>query len=82
MRYACLIYYNPKTLFGGSPEANAVLAECSTYELSHHIPDLVRCALLRRHAVAEEPEPQSTSRPSGITRTGRAPLGTSGVPLA
>lgn len=32
MRYACLIYYNPKTLFGGSPEANAVLAECSTYD--------------------------------------------------
>jgi hypothetical protein len=32
VRYACLIYYNPKTLFGGSPEANAVLAECSTYD--------------------------------------------------
>jgi len=32
MRYACLIYYNPKTLFGGSPEANAVLAECATYD--------------------------------------------------
>jgi hypothetical protein len=32
MRYACLIYYDPKTLFGGSPEANAVLADCSTYD--------------------------------------------------
>jgi hypothetical protein len=32
MRYACLIYYNPKTLFGGSPEANAALAECATYD--------------------------------------------------
>ena len=32
MRYACLIYYNPKTLFGGSPEAKAVLAECSTHD--------------------------------------------------
>jgi hypothetical protein len=32
MRYACLIYYNPKKLFGGSPEANAVLEECSTYD--------------------------------------------------
>lgn len=32
MRYACLIYYNPKTLFGGSPEANSVLAECTTYD--------------------------------------------------
>ncbi len=32
MRYACLIYYDPKTLFGGSPEANAVLDECSTYD--------------------------------------------------
>lgn len=32
MRYACLIYYHPKTLFGGSAEANAVLAECATYD--------------------------------------------------
>jgi hypothetical protein len=32
MRYACLIYYDPKILFGGSPEANAVLAECTTYD--------------------------------------------------
>ena len=31
MRYACLIYYDPKTLFNQSPESNAVLAECSTY---------------------------------------------------
>lgn len=30
MRYACLIYYDPKTLFGGSPEADAALAECAT----------------------------------------------------
>ena len=32
MRYACIIYYDPETLFGGSPEANGVLAECSTYD--------------------------------------------------
>ena len=32
MRYACLIYYDPQTLFGGSPEAQGVLAECSTYD--------------------------------------------------
>ena len=32
MRYAGLIYYDPKTLFGGSPEANADLAECSTHD--------------------------------------------------
>ena len=32
MRYACLIYYDPKILFGGSPEANAILAECTTYD--------------------------------------------------
>lgn len=32
MRYACLIYYDPQTLFGGSPEADGVLAECSTYD--------------------------------------------------
>ena len=32
MRYVCLIYYHPKTLFGGSPESNAALAECSTYD--------------------------------------------------
>lgn len=33
MRYACLIYYHPKTLFGGSAEANAALAECETYDV-------------------------------------------------
>ncbi|MGY4396912.1 hypothetical protein ACVWZA_002097 [Sphingomonas sp. UYAg733] len=33
MRYACLIYYHPQTLFGGSPEADAALAECSTYDV-------------------------------------------------
>ena len=32
MRYACIIYYDPETLFGGGPEANSVLAECSTYD--------------------------------------------------
>jgi len=33
MRYACLIYYDPRSLFGGSPEANAALDECSTYDV-------------------------------------------------
>ncbi len=33
MRYACLIYYDPKTLFGGGAEANAVLAECANYDV-------------------------------------------------
>ena len=32
MRDACLIYYNPKTLFGGSAEANAALAGCANYD--------------------------------------------------
>jgi hypothetical protein len=32
MRYACLIYYDPKKLFGGSPEANAALAECQGHD--------------------------------------------------
>jgi len=32
MRYACLIYYDPRTLFGGSPEARAVLETCSTHD--------------------------------------------------
>jgi hypothetical protein len=32
MRYACLIYYHAKTLFGGSPESNAALEECSTHD--------------------------------------------------
>ena len=27
MRYVCLIYFDPKTVFDGSPESNAVLAE-------------------------------------------------------
>ncbi|HEV7371324.1 YciI family protein [Arenibaculum sp.] len=34
MRYACLIYYDPKTLFGGSPEADAALDECATYDVT------------------------------------------------
>ena len=32
MRYACLIYYDPKELFGGAPEANAALAECEGHD--------------------------------------------------
>ena len=32
MRYACLIYYHPRTLFGGSPQADAALAECAGYD--------------------------------------------------
>jgi hypothetical protein len=32
MRYACLIYYDPAKLFGGSPEANAALAECQGHD--------------------------------------------------
>ena len=32
MRYACLIYYDPKELFGGSPEANAALEECEGHD--------------------------------------------------
>ena len=32
MRYACLIYYHPQTLFGGSPEAKAALEECEGYD--------------------------------------------------
>jgi hypothetical protein len=32
MRYACLIYYNARTLFGGSPEANAALEQCAGYD--------------------------------------------------
>lgn len=32
MRYACLIYYDPKQLFGGDPEANAALEECGGYD--------------------------------------------------
>jgi hypothetical protein len=32
MRYACLIYYDPKLLFNQSPEAQSVLAECTTHD--------------------------------------------------
>lgn len=32
MRYACIIYYDPSVLFGGSPEANGVLAQCETHD--------------------------------------------------
>lgn len=31
-RYACLIHYDPKVLFGGGPEASAALAECEGYD--------------------------------------------------
>lgn len=30
--YACLIYYDPQTLFSGSPEAEAALAECQGHD--------------------------------------------------
>jgi hypothetical protein len=35
MRYACLVYFDPKTAFNGSPETNAVLgaAEANRQEL-------------------------------------------------
>ncbi|MDX5376515.1 MAG: YciI family protein [Halomonas sp.] len=32
MRYACFIYYDPKLLFGGSPQANAALEKCTSYD--------------------------------------------------
>ncbi|WP_048649173.1 YciI family protein [Nitratireductor soli] len=32
MRYACLIYYDPKKLFGGSAEAKAALEQCEGYD--------------------------------------------------
>ncbi|MEQ8832482.1 MAG: YciI family protein [Alphaproteobacteria bacterium] len=32
MRYACLIYYDPKQLFGGDPDSNAALEECGGYD--------------------------------------------------
>jgi hypothetical protein len=32
MRYACLVYYDPKKLFGGSAEANAALEECQGHD--------------------------------------------------
>lgn len=31
-QYACLIYYDPQILFGGSPEAEAALAECQGHD--------------------------------------------------
>jgi hypothetical protein len=31
-QYACLIYYDPQTLFGGSPDAQAALAECEGHD--------------------------------------------------
>jgi hypothetical protein len=31
MRFACLVYFDPKTMFGQSTEANAVLAETGPY---------------------------------------------------
>lgn len=34
MRYACLIYYDPKELFGGGPEANEALATCEHYDIT------------------------------------------------
>jgi hypothetical protein len=32
MRYACLIYYDPHKMFDQSPEAESVLAECTTHD--------------------------------------------------
>lgn len=32
MRYACLIYYDAKKLFGGDPESNKALEECEGYD--------------------------------------------------
>ena len=32
MRYACLIYFDPKKVFNGSPEAEALLAEMGPYQ--------------------------------------------------
>lgn len=32
MRYACIIYYDPQTLFGGSPEANEALEQCAGHD--------------------------------------------------
>lgn len=32
MKYACLIYYDPKELFGGKPEANAALEKCEGHD--------------------------------------------------
>lgn len=33
MRYACLIYYDPKKLFNESPESNAALEQCEDHDL-------------------------------------------------
>lgn len=32
MRYACLIYYEAKVLFGGSPAANEALSQCEGFD--------------------------------------------------
>ena len=32
MRYHCLIYFDPKTVFNGSPESNAVLAAVGAHD--------------------------------------------------
>jgi hypothetical protein len=32
MRYVCLIYFDPRQVFNGSPEANAVLAEVGPHD--------------------------------------------------
>lgn len=32
MQYACLIYYDPKSLFGGGAEAQSVLDECESHD--------------------------------------------------
>ncbi|QPF75700.1 YciI family protein [Roseateles sp. DAIF2] len=32
MRYACLIYYDPKKLFNQSPESNAALEQCEHHD--------------------------------------------------
>ena len=32
MRYVCLVYFDPKEVFNGSPEANAVLAEVGKHD--------------------------------------------------
>ena len=32
MRYVCLIYFDPKVVFNGSPESNAVLSEVGAFD--------------------------------------------------
>jgi hypothetical protein len=32
MRYVCLVYFDPKVVFNGSSESNAVLAEAGAYD--------------------------------------------------